>query len=389
MTMAVAVALPLTGWATELRSQQELQQLQQTIGRLQQQLASGQDQQQQLIAELEDIERDIVALQQRERAYVQELAQLKTQQQKLNAALQTLSAQAETTQTQLRQIARTSYLLSQQDGLQLLLNNRHPALTAKTLAMYRYIVAAHHRQLTALRRVHENLQHTRQQLQDRQLAIDSTLQQLATTRQQLAASEQSRHQQLQRARINSTADTAKLTQYRAQEAELTALSALSALSASWQRSPHAPAPSTQPADAAIARAAQQVSFSQNRGRMPLPVAATILHRFGQQQADSGLLWEGLLFAVTTEQPVMAIHAGQVIFADWFRRYGQLLILDHGDGYMSLYGHNQRLDVRLGSWVETGQAIALSGNTGGLTQPALYFEIRHNGQPADPLHWCRL
>ena len=89
------------------------------------------------------------------------------------------------------------------------------------------------------------------------------------------------------------------------------------------------------------------------------------------------------------EAVSAIFSGQVVFSDWFGSYGQLLVIDHGDGYMSLYGHNQSLMVGIGDNVAAGQQIAAAGDTGGLDGAGLYFEIRENGVPTNPAVWCRL
>ena len=87
--------------------------------------------------------------------------------------------------------------------------------------------------------------------------------------------------------------------------------------------------------------------------------------------------------------VRAISHGRVAFADWLRGFGLLIIIDHGDGYMSLYGHNQSLNMETGDWVEAGEVIATAGNSGGRQKSGLYFEIRHNGKPVNPMRWCRL
>jgi septal ring factor EnvC (AmiA/AmiB activator) len=86
--------------------------------------------------------------------------------------------------------------------------------------------------------------------------------------------------------------------------------------------------------------------------------------------------------------VKAIHHGRVVYADWLRGSGLLLIIDHGDGYMSLYAHNESLLREVGEWVTAGTPISTVGNTGGEDQTALYFEIRHNGKPANPSEWCK-
>ena len=101
-----------------------------------------------------------------------------------------------------------------------------------------------------------------------------------------------------------------------------------------------------------------------------------------------LRWQGVLIAAKEGQPVRAVSYGRVAFADWLRGYGMLLIIAHGDGYMSLYGHNQTLYKEVGDWVEAGDVIASAGTSGGDNTSALYFEIRRNGKPTDPSKWCR-
>jgi len=101
-----------------------------------------------------------------------------------------------------------------------------------------------------------------------------------------------------------------------------------------------------------------------------------------------LRWRGLFLSGREGEAVKSVFRGRVVYADWLRGFGLLLILEHGDGYMTLYGHNQSLHQDVGDWVEAGEAIASVGNTGDIPRPGLYFEIRHHGEPADPLKWCR-
>lgn len=129
-------------------------------------------------------------------------------------------------------------------------------------------------------------------------------------------------------------------------------------------------------------------FGSMKGKLELPLDAKIVAHFGEIQQPSGLRWQGLLMAAPQDKPINAVFNGRVIFADRFRGFGLLLILDHGDGYMSLYSHNKLLFKQLGDWVNSGELIASVGNSGGLAKPGLYFEIRHNGVPEDPLLWCK-
>src|SRR5690606_16322345 len=112
-------------------------------------------------------------------------------------------------------------------------------------------------------------------------------------------------------------------------------------------------------------------------------------RFGAPRGEDGrTTWDGVLIGATTGQPVRAVHGGKVVFAEWLRGAGLLLILDHGGGYLSLYGHNQSLLTEAGDIVAAGDTIATVCSSGGQSVPALYFAIRQQGRPSDPAQWCR-
>jgi len=128
-------------------------------------------------------------------------------------------------------------------------------------------------------------------------------------------------------------------------------------------------------------------FGTQRGLLPWPARATVAHAFGSVRAAS-LSWQGWLMVGEEGTPVRAIHPGKVVFADYLGGQGLLLIIDHGDGYLSLYAHNQALLKRIGDAVERGEVVARIGNTGGVGRSALYFEIRHGGEAIDPRPWLR-
>ena len=130
-------------------------------------------------------------------------------------------------------------------------------------------------------------------------------------------------------------------------------------------------------------------FSGLKGRLRLPVIGELADRFGSPRADSGLSSKGLFIAASQGQEVRAIASARVVFADWLRGFGNLMILDHGGGYMSLYGNNDALFRQVGDIVKGGDAIAAVGATGGNPQTGLYFELRFQGKPFDPLTWVTL
>ncbi len=128
------------------------------------------------------------------------------------------------------------------------------------------------------------------------------------------------------------------------------------------------------------------AFASLKGRLALPVAGEIANRFGQARADGGLQWRGITILARPGQEVRSVAPGRVVFADWLRGFGNLLIVDHGDGYMSLYGNNESLLRRVGDGVRGGDPVATVGASGGSSQAGLYFELRHRGKPVDPLGW---
>lgn len=128
------------------------------------------------------------------------------------------------------------------------------------------------------------------------------------------------------------------------------------------------------------------NFAALKGKLNLPVRGDIANRFGDSREDTGVSWKGLFIKSSEGNDVKSVASGRVVFADWLRGFGNLLIVDHGDGYMSLYGNNQSLLKRVGETVSGGDTIASVGNSGGNETSGLYFELRHRSKPLDPLGW---
>lgn len=127
-------------------------------------------------------------------------------------------------------------------------------------------------------------------------------------------------------------------------------------------------------------------FPRQKGRLPWPIKGRVLASYGQPRAEGKLKWEGLLIESQAGAPVRAVATGRIAYADWLPFYGMLVILEHGDGYLSLYGHNQSINKQAGEWVQRGETIALSGDSGGQNRAALYFEVRKGKEPQDPRKW---
>jgi len=138
----------------------------------------------------------------------------------------------------------------------------------------------------------------------------------------------------------------------------------------------------------VVRAPVAGGFIKQKGRLDFPVLGKHLRTFGSRLAESGMLSEGVFIETKNSKSVKSIFRGRVLFAEFLKGYGLLMIIDHGDNYISLYGHNESLYKKVGDVVETNEVIAKSGVTGGLKSAGLYFEIRNNATPVNPKTWCR-
>jgi septal ring factor EnvC (AmiA/AmiB activator) len=127
-------------------------------------------------------------------------------------------------------------------------------------------------------------------------------------------------------------------------------------------------------------------FASLKGKLTWPVQGRLAGDYGQPRGTGTVKWNGVLLETAAGTPVRAVYHGRVAFADWLPGLGLLVIVDHGGGYMSLYGHNEALLKESGDWVEPGEAIAQVGDTGGQSRAGLYFEIRYNGEPVNPHAW---
>ncbi|MGW8227370.1 MAG: murein hydrolase activator EnvC family protein [Gammaproteobacteria bacterium] len=309
--------------------------------------------------------------------HVRELKQLDEQLRLQNRHLKQLSQQQQQLQQDVhnqRQLLgdqiRAAYMIGRQEYLKLLLNQQDPAAVGRTMTYYRYFNQARQArieqalesisQLDAVTRRLEQEKQVLQGMRDEQSAKKLALEKTHRRRAQLVA-------QLSQ-EINSIEK--QITQLRQDEQQLKAV--LDAIEDTL---------------ADILPADQLQSFAAFKGRLTWPARGKVVNLYGQSRHKGRLTWNGVLIHAREGNTVHAVSRGRVAYADWLRGYGLLIILDHGDGYMSLYGHNQSLFKEVGDWVEADEAIASVGNSGGQQTAGLYFEIRHNGLPANPAKWC--
>jgi septal ring factor EnvC (AmiA/AmiB activator) len=265
---------------------------------------------------------------------------------------------------------RAAYLIGREEPLKLLLAARDPLQSARLLAYYGYFGRARAHEIADMQQHVQRLDELDGELAQQQ----SELANLKGEQQsQLALLEHSRSQrQKVLASLESEARTREqsLVRLKTQQADLEQL--LKQLNRSLKSVP--------PPETASA-------FGRLRGQLPWPVAGHITAVFGDLRA-TGVRWDGMVVAAERGAPVKAVSSGRVVYADWLPGLGLLTIIDHGEGYLSLYGHNERLYKAAGEPVAAGEVIAAAGDTGGRPQPEVYFEIRREGRPVDPRPWFR-
>lgn len=398
-------------------TRKDIAELQKSLGKLQAEKSGVQKELRTTETEMGKLEKQVEALQKELKKTEGELERLDGEKAKLQAA--------RIEQQRLIAIqARAAYQSGRQEYLKLLLNQQNPEKFTRTLTYYDYLSQARLQQLKnfnqtlqQLASVEKDINLQQAQLLVQQGNLDSQREDLDKVRKerQVALAKlndqykqgdqklQSRQQdQEDLAKVLKTIEETLARQAReAEEARQKAL--LAAQEAEKRRQREAQAAATREAPAPVPQAPRAPTgplvsssgesfggaFASARGKLPWPVDGRLLARYGETRGDDARTkWDGVMISASAGSQVHAVHGGRVVFADWLRGAGLLVILDHGNGYLSLYGHNQTLLKSAGDVVKAGDAIATVGTSGGQSTPALYFAIRQQGKPTDPTQWCR-
>ncbi len=295
---------------------------------------------------------------------------------------------------------KVAYMIGRQEPLKLLLNQRDPLASARLFAYYGYFGRSRAAQIEGIRQRLQRLDELDAELikEQQQLAKLREAKQEELRRLDLARNE--RHQILVTVTGEVQTREESLARLKAQQVGLEHL--LQRLTLASKPRPRSakrssvkppaatPEPRTDEAPAAqtpVPEPDSGASFGRLRGTLAWPVGGHVTARYGDTR-ESGVRWDGVVIATEQGALVRAVSAGRVVYADWLPGLGLLTILDHGDGYLSLYGHNDQLLRRVGEEVGAGETIAVAGDTGGRASPELYFEIRRAGRPVDPGPWFR-
>ncbi len=364
-----AFADDTNGREQQLKSARES--IREVISEVEMNLQQARDESEQLLAELQKLESSSLSAKGKLDRLDAELAASDSQIARLNQQQRDAEANSVLAREKLAQQLRATYITGRHNMLKLVLNQEDPTQLSRLIAYHDYINQARGRQIAA---------------------IEASLLHIAELKQQITEASQGQRE-LQQAQQNQLAKIAEVKSQR--EGVLDRLNQQIA-----DRDNHLK--TLRRTETELSQLLQGLSddssrrdgfenippFQSLQGKLSLPVQGDIDTRFGAYKKGGRIKATGVTFNTKRKAKVKAIASGQVIFADWFRNLGLLLIINHGDDYISLYGHNAAIVKRTGDWVKAGETISIAGETGGRENTSLYFEIRKQGTPLNPLHWCK-
>lgn len=279
-----------------------------------------------------------------------------------------LSAQ----QALLSKQVRSAFMIGRQEYLKLILNQEDPALVGRTLVYYDYFNKARSEQIGQVQLALDTIASLSEKINRETKKLKQTRRKQKTEKKSLEKTYRERALVLARLNRDIKNKDQQLLQMSADEKRLHDL-----LQAIYKAMPDI-----------LAEVDNHKSFIAYKGKLAWPVRGQVKKLYGKRRKLGKLKWNGVMIMASKGREVHAVSHGRVAYADWLRGYGLLLIIDHGDGYMSLYGHNQSLYKETGDWVDSSEVIGEVGDSGGQQTSGLYFEIRYKGKPTNPSRWCR-
>jgi septal ring factor EnvC (AmiA/AmiB activator) len=263
---------------------------------------------------------------------------------------------------------RAAYTSGNQDRLKLLLNQQDPTTMGRMLVYYRYLSKYRGDIIGKVRRYIDELAGLRQRAAEEESRLADFASKRTVELEELNREQERRQDLLMALRSKIRRDGSEIDRLAAEEKDLARLIAeLTSILSDY------PIRSEEP-------------FSRLKGQLTWPVAGRLVHDFGQPRASGSLKWNGVVLAAPRGKEVRAVYHGRVVFADWLAGMGLLVIVDHGEGFMTLYGYNETILKNGGEWVAPGDVIATVGDSGGQQQASLYFEIRQGTRPINPRLW---
>lgn len=360
-----------SGRPSQAQTREQLEELRARMARVQASLEADRSARSDVENRIEALDREIASLAGNLRRIEREQAALRDEIARLNDRSEELRHKLAAHKETVASLAYSTYVMGRQSHLKLFLNQQDPSVVNRMMGYHDYIVAARSRTIERINAWSAEIAGLAAERRARKNELQSLGEQFLAEQESVQARRRERESALAALDERIAGSKDELVRLKENEARLEqVLEEIQDYLADDE-----------------ARRLTEGAFREMQGKMKLPVSAPIGSGFGQRR-ETGVRWDGIMFRPEAGADVNAIFQGQVVFADWLRGFGLLLIVDHGGGYMSLYSHNESLFKQVGDWVDTGEVIATVGTSGGLDRPGLYFEIRHQGEPQNPLSWCQ-
>ncbi|EKA5636550.1 peptidoglycan DD-metalloendopeptidase family protein [Vibrio navarrensis] len=361
LLISLGVLLFSPSTASLAASDSELQGVKGEISRQQKSLSTQEKQLDDLQKSLKEQELGINQLEKEIAQSRQALATSRANIGKLEERIDELETQKKRQTERLAELLQTYYVTQRAKSSVSLLNQ---GVEEDRISQYfQYLAKARSETISQLETTTAELEHSKQQKLLEQGQIEALLKQQSAKRDQLARTQSQRKKTLGSIRQSIADDKNYLAELQRNETRLKA----------------------EIAKAAKRNAIPMDGLERQKGKLPWPLKGSVLHSFGTRQTGQ-INWKGVVLSATYGQQVKAVYPGTVVFAEYLRGYGLVVLLDHGKGDMTLYGYNQALLKKEGDKVTAGEVIALAGDTGGQNRPSLYFEIRRNSEAQNPRHW---
>jgi len=362
-----AVAQAQDGDLTKIK-ERELEEVRQRISALKESMDKSATERDKLTGELQDIEVAIAEQRTRLKEIEQQQRYTANKKQKLDGDLEEREASLDDESTALAGQVRAAYMSGSQEKIRLLLNQRDPATLGRLMAYYRYLNDYRAENIEAVIEQIRQLEVLRAQVAAEEARLAELGRERYAELTRLNESQESRTTLLARLRQRIADEGQEVERLALQEKDLTRLIAeLTTILSDYPISSEEP-------------------FSTHKGKLTWPVAGTLLHDFGQPRAGGKLKWNGVVLGAPRGREVRVVYHGRIAFADWLAGMGLIVIVDHGEGYLTLYGYNETVQKKAGDWVAPGDVIATVGDSGGQPQAGLYFELRRGTRPVNPRQW---
>ena len=363
----------LSVYASEKTQKQgELKALQAKIERMKLAIDVKENSKSQYTRQLKNIERDVGIISRKIRSSENKIKKKRVEMKKLKQLGAKHQQQLVQENKFLAQQVYAAFTLGQQEKLKLLFSPTNPGMLQRNLVYYQYFSEARVELIDTVEQNIARILETEASINKIQRALENNHKSLKTQKAELDKDKSKRKQILSSIDQQLKKQGGDLSRLEGEASQLQKL-----ISSIREILIETPEPKL-----------DRRTFAKRKGDLAWPVKGKVAKLFGKQKKPSNLQWQGIMIYAPAGNHVRAVSHGRVAFADWLRGFGYLIIIDHGNSYLSLYGHNESLFKSAGEWVEPGDIIGTIGSSGGQQKPGLYFEIRKKGKPQNPTRWCK-